>query len=235
MGRSYSSESRRAVATADNIPISAGTGTTVATDDVAGIHYQRVKLVDGTLDGTGAIGGDAANGLDVDVTRLPVVQAQGTVANGIADSGNPQKVGGQARTTNPTPVTDGDRCNFITDKLGKQVVVGSIRILKGRQVTTITSSTVETTIVTAGGASVFLDLYGLMLTNTSGTATEVTVRDATAGGTISSFMVPAGDTRGFTLGESAAMTQGTANNNWTATCTTSVASLKVTALYVKNS
>jgi len=55
---------------ADNVAITAGSGTTVATDDVSGVHYQRVKLVDGTLDGTGAIGGDATNGLDVDVTRV---------------------------------------------------------------------------------------------------------------------------------------------------------------------
>jgi hypothetical protein len=60
---------------ADNVAITAGSGTTIATDDVSGVHYQRVKLVDGTLDGTGAIGGDATNGLDVDVTRLPI---QGT-------------------------------------------------------------------------------------------------------------------------------------------------------------
>lgn len=56
---------------ADNVAITAGSGTTIATDDVGGTHFQRVKLVDGTLDGTGAIGGDATNGLDVDVTRLP--------------------------------------------------------------------------------------------------------------------------------------------------------------------
>jgi hypothetical protein len=55
----------------DNVPITAGVGTTVATDEVSGIHYQRMKLVDGTLEGTEAIGGDAANGLDVDITRFP--------------------------------------------------------------------------------------------------------------------------------------------------------------------
>lgn len=29
---------------ADNVAVTAGSGTTVATDDVAGVHYQRVKL-----------------------------------------------------------------------------------------------------------------------------------------------------------------------------------------------
>jgi len=45
-------------------------GETLATDDVGGIQYQRVKLVNGTLDATDAIGGEATNGLDVDVTRV---------------------------------------------------------------------------------------------------------------------------------------------------------------------
>jgi hypothetical protein len=56
---------------ADNVPITPGAGTTVATDEIGGVHYQRMKLVDGTLDGTEAIGGDAAHGLDVDITRFP--------------------------------------------------------------------------------------------------------------------------------------------------------------------
>lgn len=35
---------------ADNIPITAGSGTTVATDDVGGVHYQVIKLAYGALD-----------------------------------------------------------------------------------------------------------------------------------------------------------------------------------------
>jgi len=35
---------------ADNVAITAGTGTTVATDDVSGVHYQIVKLAFGALD-----------------------------------------------------------------------------------------------------------------------------------------------------------------------------------------
>ncbi len=38
---------------ADNVAITAGTGTTIATDDVAGAHYQRVKL-DAGADGAAA-------------------------------------------------------------------------------------------------------------------------------------------------------------------------------------
>jgi hypothetical protein len=54
---------------ADNVTLPA-TGSVVASDDVGGVQYQRVKLVDGTLDSSAGIPGDATNGLDVDVTRI---------------------------------------------------------------------------------------------------------------------------------------------------------------------
>lgn len=157
----------------------------------------------------------------------------GDVANGSSDSGNPLKVGGIGHTANPTAVTDGQRVAATFDKLGKQVCVGSIRDMKINQVTTITSSTSETTIVTAV-ASTFLDLYGLIISNKSATATLVTIKDSTSGTTQAIIYVPAGDTRGFMLPESAALKQTTVNNNWTATCGTSVDSVYITALCVKN-
>jgi len=159
--------------------------------------------------------------------------ASGSVAHDAVDSGNPIKTGGQARTTNPTAVADADRTNFIADKLGKQVVVGAIRDLKANQQTTITSSTAETTVVTAVSGA-FLDLYGLIITNTSSLGTKVTIKDATAGTTRFVFWVPANDTRGFMLNESAAVKQATVNNNWTATAGTAVSSLEITALTVQN-
>lgn len=63
--------------TADNKTIDNGTLTdfTAATDEIAGVDYQYVKLVDGTADSTAKIPGDATNGLDVDVTRLPALVA----------------------------------------------------------------------------------------------------------------------------------------------------------------
>lgn len=45
---------------ADNVAITAGSGTTIATDDISTVHYQRVKLVDGTLDSTVAIPGNSS-------------------------------------------------------------------------------------------------------------------------------------------------------------------------------
>lgn len=159
--------------------------------------------------------------------------AAGDVANAATDSGNPQKIGGVGKTANPTAVTDGQRVNATFDKLGKQVVVGSIRDLKGDAALTLTSTTTETSLI-AAVASTFIDVYGLIVTNISATATEVIFRDVTAGTPRFSIMVPAGDTRGFMLSESAAYKQATVNTAWTAQCVTSVASVKISALYVKN-
>lgn len=178
-------------------------------------------------------GSDGTNQNDLKTDSAGQLQIVGSVANAASDAGNPLKIGGVGKTANPTAVTDGQRVNATYDKLGKQVVVGSLRDLKANQVTTITASVAETTIVTAV-AAVFLDLYGIIITNTSATAVNVAIKDATAGTTRFNLAIPAGDTRGFMLPESAAMKQSAVNGNWTATSSASVTSLIITALTVQN-
>lgn len=212
------------VALNPNSPLGAGTAiigkvgidqTTVGTTNGVSIaQIGATTVVNGGVAGSLAIGGNGA--------------AAATA------TGNPLRGASIGKTANPTAVTDGQTANFISDKLGKQVVVGSIRDLKANQVTTITSSTAETTIVTAGGASVFLDMYGLIVTNTSATAVNVAIKDVTAGTTRLNIAVPAGDTRGFMLPEGGAIKQSTAASAWSATCSASVASVVITALTVAN-
>ena len=223
-----------------NVAITQGSGTSIATETISAVEYQKVKLIDSTAASTTGTG-IAANPLQVSIANssgtLPVSVAtntpSGPTASGASLTANPLTVGGLAKTANPTAVTDGQVVNRLHDKLGKQVVVGSIRDLKGQQITTITSSTSETTVVTAV-ASTFLDIYGVIVTNSSATASNVAFKDSTAGTTRFNIYVPAGETRGFMLPESGAVVQATVNNNWTATCGTSVASIVITALYVKN-
>lgn len=73
---------------ADDVQITAGSGTAIATDDVGGSHYQKVKLVDGTADSSTAIPGDSTYGLDVDVTRLgrSISKAHATGSGAISGS-----------------------------------------------------------------------------------------------------------------------------------------------------
>lgn len=51
---------------ADNVAITAGAGTSIATDDVSSVHYQYVKLADGTADSSTGIPGTSTKGLYVD-------------------------------------------------------------------------------------------------------------------------------------------------------------------------
>ena len=57
---------------ADTVDIKDAAGATkaVATDDVSNVHYQRVKLVDGTLDSTVAITSTSGGALNVQETSL---------------------------------------------------------------------------------------------------------------------------------------------------------------------
>lgn len=139
---------------ADGIAITAGSGTTILTDDTgAGGHAQVMKLAIST-DGSGTlISADAANGLDVDVTRLPALVAGtayvgkvrltdgttdtnvsatgelfigGAIAHDAADSGNPVKIGARAvaHGTNPTAVAVTDRTDLYANRAGIPFYIG---------------------------------------------------------------------------------------------------------------
>jgi hypothetical protein len=157
----------------------------------------------------------------------------GDVANAATDAGNPVKIGGVARTANPTAVTTGQRVNAMFDKSGKQITTSALREVKGVQKTSITTGS-ETTVVTAGAAGVFNDVYAILVTNKSATAVFVDFRDATAGTTRMTIAAPASDTRGFTVTVDSAMVQAVAANNWTATVSSAVTSIEITMLYVQN-
>lgn len=70
---------------ADNVPITAGSGTDVATDQVTGTneHVQLMKIAISDDGSRVLIPADATNGLDVDVTRVSgsVTVAQATASN----------------------------------------------------------------------------------------------------------------------------------------------------------
>jgi hypothetical protein len=101
---------------ADDIDITPGTGKTVKTDDCGGKHVQIVKLAYGA-DGDGTSLGADANGLDVDVTRLP-----GTVTEDAASTGGESLLllaavrndAAAAKTS-----TDGDYTAISTDSAGR--------------------------------------------------------------------------------------------------------------------
>ena len=160
------------------------------------------------------------------------VTVSGDIAHDAADSGNPVKMGGKARTTNPTAVADADRVDATFDDIGRQVVVlNQVRDLVGSQVTTISNSTSETTVVTAI-ASTFCDLTSLTLTNATATAVVATLKDATAGTTRGIYALAASG--GVTIPFPVPKAQAAVNNNWTITLSALSITVYVVAEYVKN-
>lgn len=74
---------------------------------------------------------DAANPLPVSAT-INVTDLAGDVAHDEVDSGKPVKIGGQATSTLPTAVSDGDRANIPTDLYGRLLTIdeGTRKTLK---------------------------------------------------------------------------------------------------------
>lgn len=140
--------------------------------------------------------------------------------------------GTRGATANPTAVTDGQMVAAMADKLGRQVVIpGGVRDQCADQTTSLSNTTTETTIVTAA-ASIFNDLLSVIFANTGAAATEVSLRDTTAGSVRYTFFIPAGDTRGVVF--QTPVKQTTVNTNWTAQCVTATTAMKITAQFVKN-
>lgn len=79
---------------ADNVPVTPGVGASIATDDVGGTHYQRIKL---TLGADGAVDGDVSSGNPMPVSGTvtasgPLTDAQlraSSVASRIASYAYP--------------------------------------------------------------------------------------------------------------------------------------------------
>ncbi len=184
-------------------------GTVPALDTgVRGTTVQRVTLAtDDLLNVQGEINHDAA-----------------------ANTTQPILLGGEARTTLPTAVANGDLVRLQTDDFGRLVTSPhSPRDLVRKQHTVITAAT-ETTIATAVSAT-FLDLIGLMISNSAAAEALVEISDSTTGANVLVFDLAAGG-GGVALNFSAPIPQTTVNNNWTATVTPASSSIYITAITV---
>ncbi len=182
-----------------------------------------VITVDGTITanaGTGTMTVDLGANNDV----------QGQVAHDAAVSGNPVTVGGEARTTNPTAVGDGDSVRIMCDDQGRVITSPHApRDLVNIQQTNL-ANTSETTIVTAA-VSTFHDLVGLTVHNGGAALNQVTIRDSTAG-TTRFVLQLAADGGGTVLAPCVPIPQATVNNNWTAQASVT-GDVDITAIYIK--
>lgn len=202
---------------ADNVAITAGTGTDIATDQVTGTneHVQLMKLAISTDGSRTLVPADSTNGIDVDVTRVSgnvtVVQATAanlnatvvgsgsfTVAGDVADdgidSGNPIKIGAFAEQ-NPSSsiiVADGDRTNVHADIDGillTKPFTSYGDILVERLSNTDGASTASTVFGATVGARNFITTIAVY--NDSTTNGFIDFRDGTAGTVLFTLPLPA--------------------------------------------
>lgn len=199
---------------ADGVQITAGSGTTILTDDTGvGGHAQVMKLAI-SADGSGTlVPADATNGIDVDVTRVSgTVTTAGDAANDAVDTGNPVKIGAfaEANPSTATMVADADRVNLIGDIDGIQVVKPFTSygdILVERVSNTDGASTAST--VFGATASARNMITTISVYNASTTNGYVDIRDGTAGTVL--FTIPAPANGGAIVNFPLPLRQTTAN------------------------
>jgi hypothetical protein len=143
---------------ADNTTLP-GTGDVIATDDIAGVKYQRVKV------------GFGADGVATDVSStdpLPTA-AGGTVAHDAVDSGNPVKVGARAVThgANPTAVAAGDRVDQIANRAGVPFHIGGHPNILSLRLQFTAAQTNTAIITAAAGNKIIVTSFQVTLDNAS--------------------------------------------------------------------
>lgn len=142
------------------------------------------------------------------------IMTVGSVVADAADDGSaPHKIGGIARTANPTAVAAGDRVSASFDDVGRQTMRPiQVRDLIQTALASLTNGT-ETTLL-AGASGVFHDLIYIMGANNSDAAVSVDIRAATAANKVMTIQIPASGTAGVSL--PIPIPQDVAADTWTA-------------------
>jgi hypothetical protein len=167
---------------------SAAAPTSVSGDgDAVRAWYLRNGAQATVLTAAGAlIGGDATNGLDVDVTRVTgtvTTSAAGAVAHDAADSGNPIKVGAKASTSlaGLTLVANADRTDLFAGIDGALITRPYANLEDRVNSTASITDGSSTSVVAAQGSGVRFCATTLVVSNSSATNVTVDIRDGTAG------------------------------------------------------
>lgn len=221
-------------------------GTALTENDAAAgrINVNRAQVAtieDGTTRGRYATV-SASNALKVDgsaVTQPVSVsgtpQVIGSVAHDGVDADGPVKVGGQARSSEPTPVANADRANFITDLVGKQITLpyANPENFVSGAITTAMTGTTSTSLVAAPGAGLRNYITTIIVSNSHATVgTDVIIQDGSGGTTL--MTIPAAAVYGgAVINLPVPLRQPTANTAIFCANVTTGASTKVSAVGYK--
>jgi hypothetical protein len=207
---------------ADNTTLP-GTGEVYASDDIGGVKWQRIKIAHG------------ADGSATDVSTASPLPTAGEVAHDAADSGNPIKTGGRARSSEIALVANNDRVDFVADLAGKQIIApyaNPENFISGA-ITTAMTSTTSTSLVAAPGAGLRNYITTIIVSNAHATVgTDVIIQDGSGGTTL--MTIPAAAVYGgAVINLPVPLRQPTANTALFCANVTTGASTKVSAVGYK--
>lgn len=169
---------------ADNVAITAGSGTSILTDDCTTGHAQIMKLAIATDGSATLIPADASGllvnlGANNDVTVTGSVTALGDVAHDTGDSGNPQKIGAKAIAglNGATLVAAADRTDLFAGIDGALIVRPYCCL---EDIVTGTASNTDGasfSVIAAGAAGIKHYITSITIVNTSTTAIFCEIKD----------------------------------------------------------
>lgn len=132
---------------ADNVPITSGSGISIAADDISSVLYQRVKIIIGA-DGTN--NGDVASGNPMPVTGSTTVIGTVTITGSTS-------IVGTVTVTGSTSVANTVTITGNTTVLGTVTITGSTAVVN---TVTVTGSTAIVGTVTITGSTTILNPTG---------------------------------------------------------------------------
>ncbi len=159
----------------------------------------------------------------------------GDVAHDGADSGNPVKVGGKAVSSEPSAVASADRTNFITDLVGKQIILpyANPENFVSGAITSAMTSTTSTSLLAAPGSGLRNYITTIICSNSHATVgTDIIIQDGSGGTTL--MTIPAAAVYGgAVINLPVPLRQPTANTALFCANVTTGASTKVSAVGYK--
>ena len=159
----------------------------------------------------------------------------GNVAHDAVDSGAPVKVGGRAVNAEITAVANNDRSDFVTDLVGKLIVLpyANPENFVSGAITTAMTATTSTSLVAAPGVGLRNYITTIIVSNAHATVgTDVIIQDGSAGTTL--LTIPAASVYGgAVINLPVPLRQPTANTAIFCANVTTGASTKVSAVGYK--
>ncbi len=156
---------------ADNTRLNPGSGgDDIASDDIGGIKFQRVKLIHGA---------DGTNDGDVSSANPLPASASGDIAHDAADSGNPVKIGHKAvefNTDPPTVSADDDRVDSIATPQGIPWTIGGHpNVITREYVATSAQTNDLISAAVPGGSQLILLSIEALVSNEAGADVQVRI------------------------------------------------------------